>query len=398
MEEKINNLPSPPPAGASTTAPTAPAQEPSSAMAAIAAEEREGPQQTQASTTTTTSPTGAEQEQFAATTPVPGDVGDDEDGQDALEIDDDRDSGFTGDDALSDTTSIASSMIRGHIENGRKYNSLRDDYWGPSDDQQFETMDAGHLLYLLLNSDHPTLLFRSPVASPEYILDIGTGSGTWSIDAADKFPEAKVYGVDLYPPPTSWVPSNCFLEVEDVLSEWTWRHQFDLIHMRLMLGAFTEDQWGDVYRKCYDNLKPGGWIEEVELDVRVTSDDGSLGPDSLLAGWGQTFLDCASRAGRSLATQTTMKTRIEQAGFTNIHDQLFKCPIGPWPKNKTFKEAGRINFHHWSSGLDGWAMFLLTKFGAPKPWTADEVRVYVAKVRRELMNPRLHIYHFTRRV
>lgn len=63
-------------------------------------------------------------------------------------------------------------MIRGHIENGRKYNSLRDDYWGPSDDQQFETMDAGHLLYLLLNSDHPTLLFRSPVASPEYILDI----------------------------------------------------------------------------------------------------------------------------------------------------------------------------------------------------------------------------------
>lgn len=99
------------------------------------------------------------------------------------------------------------------------------------------------------------------------------------------------------------------------------------------------------------NLKPGGWIEEVELDVRVMSDDDSLPPDSLLAGWGQTFLDCADRAGRSLATQTTMRSKIERAGFVNVHDHLFKCPIGAWPKDKTLKEAGRINFHHWSSGM-----------------------------------------------
>lgn len=64
-------------------------------------------------------------------------------------------------------------MIRGHIENGRKYNSLRDDYWGPSDDQQFETMDAGHLLYLLLNNDHSNMLFRAPVSKPSNVLDLG---------------------------------------------------------------------------------------------------------------------------------------------------------------------------------------------------------------------------------
>lgn len=142
-------------------------------------------------------------------------------------------------------------------------------------------------------------------------------------------------------------------------------------------------------------MKPGGWIEQVELDVRVYSDDGSLPPDSLIASWGQGFLGCADRAGRSLLTQEIMKGRIERAGFVNTQEQLFKCPIGAWPRNRTLKEAGRINFHHWSSGLDGWAMFLLTKFGAPQPWSADEVRVYVAKVRRELQNPKLHIYHYT---
>jgi hypothetical protein len=63
---------------------------------------------------------------------------------------------------------------------------------------------------------------------------------------------ATVRGVDLYPPPVGWVPPNCILEVDDVLEEWTWRQKFDLIHMRLLLGAFTPEEWGNVYKKCYE--------------------------------------------------------------------------------------------------------------------------------------------------
>jgi hypothetical protein len=37
-------------------------------------------------------------------------------------------------------------------------------------------------------------------------------------------------------------------------------------------------------------------------------------------------------------------------------------------------------------------MWLLTKFGSPEPWTRDEVLVYLAKLRKELKNPRFHIY------
>lgn len=165
--------------------------------------------------------------------------------------------------------------------------------------------------------------------------------------------------------------------------------------MRLLLGAFTEKEWADLYMKCFNHTKPGGYIEQVELDVRVMSDDGSLPRDSLLAGWGDTFLGCAERAGRALSTQTTMKDKIEAAGFVDVQEHLYKCPIGAWPKDKILKEAGKINFAHWSSGLEGWAMYLLTKWGTPKPWSADEVRVYVASVRQELKAPRLHIWHYT---
>lgn len=309
-----------------------------------------------------------------------------------------RDSAYGGDDFSSETTSLASTLLRGHVENGRRYASLRDDYWGPSDEQQFETMDAGHVVYLLLESHEANPLFRSPIDDPANILDIGTASGTWAIDAADKFPSATVHGVDIHPPPSLWVPPNAILEVEDVNDEWTWKKSFDLIHMRLMLGAFTDSEWTNLYEKCYQNIKPGGWIEQLELDCRVMSDDGTLPPDSLIAGWGDNFEGCADRAGRSLATQRTMKAKIEAAGFVNVQEKLYKVPIGRWPRDKVLKETGRINQEHWSSGLEGWAMWLLTRHGAPQPWSADEVRVYVARVRQELERGGMHIWHYTRRV
>jgi hypothetical protein len=89
-----------------------------------------------------------------------------------------------------------------------------------------------------------------------------------------------------------------------------------------------------------------------------------------------------------------MRAAIEKAGFRDAQENLYKCPIGAWPKNSLLKDAGAVNMEHWSSGLEGWAMWLLTKHGAPMPWSSEEVRVYVAKVRAELRNPRQHIYHY----
>lgn len=125
------------------------------------------------------------------------------------------------------------------------------------------------------------------------------------------------------------------------------------------------------------------------------ADDDTLPADSLLAGWGENFLGCGQRAGRPLDTQTTMKRFIEEAGFVDVQEKLYKCPIGGWPKDPILKDAGKVNREHWRSGVEGWAMFLLTRFGAPTPWSPEEVRVYVAKVRNELQDPKKHIYHLT---
>lgn len=87
-----------------------------------------------------------------------------------------------------------------------------------------------------------------------------------------------------------------------------------------------------------------------------------------------------------------MQDAFRKAGFVDIHEKEYKWPIGPWARDQKYKEAGTVNYQHWMSGMEGWAMWLLCKFGAPEPWSQEEVIVYVAKLRAELQNPRYHIY------
>lgn len=212
------------------------------------------------------------------------------------------------------------------------------------------------------------------------------------------------------------MPPNCIFEVDDIQNDWNWEEHFDLIHLRQLLGAFTPDGWDSLYRQCFEsvhtlfsfvpyglagiltgrssNLKSGGWIEQMEFDIRVESDDASLPADSHLARWGDIFLGCSERAGRSLKTQETMRAAIEKAGFVDVQEILYKVPMGPWHEEPLAKEIGQLNYHHWDTGLEGYAIWLLTKFGEPSPWGSAEVEEFLTQVRMELKNPSIHIYEY----
>lgn len=107
------------------------------------------------------------------------------------------------------------------------------------------------MAYTILESQQENPFFRSKLSpNAQRVLDLGTGQGgctssSWlalcldltnslsgAVDVGHRFPNLTVHGVDLYPPPQTWVPPNCILEVDDFTQPWTWDTKFDLVHIR----------------------------------------------------------------------------------------------------------------------------------------------------------------------
>ncbi|KAJ5182530.1 hypothetical protein N7492_000146 [Penicillium capsulatum] len=291
----------------------------------------------------------------------------------------------------SETTSLASSAYQGVLENGRRYPSFngRESHL-PSDEQMFEAYEASHIVALTLEPNQENPLFQAPLDKPpKHVLDIGTGKGSWAIYRPRHGP---------LPSPGNWLPPNCIMEVDDILQPWTWREPFDLVHLRILDASFTPQETDHLYSQCYDHIAPGGWIEQLEISALIECDDDSVPSDNVLYTWGPQLTRAAQKAGRPLGMMQRMGDSIKKAGFTDIRVRDDKWPIGPWPKDKSLKEAGAVNFQHWIAGMEGYSMWLLTRFGHPVPWSKEEVQVYVAKMRKELSNAHFHCYHRARRV
>lgn len=49
-------------------------------------------------------------------------------------------------------------------------------------------------------------------------------------------------------------------------------------------------------------------------------------------------------------------------------------------------------------GVEGYSMYLLTRFGEPEPWSAEEVNAHLDGVREEMANRKFHSWLPVRRV
>lgn len=157
--------------------------------------------------------------------------------------------------------------------------------------------------------------------------------------------------MDLYPPPQTFVPPNCILEVDDITQPFTFKQKFDLIHIRLLLGAFSFAEWDKLYKRAFDALAPGGWIEQVEFNIDYQSDDGSLPKDAKIATLKEYFAQIAEESGNPINVFDEMGERIKKAGFCNLQEKVVKVPLGSWAKHQIYKDAGACNKMHFCLGI-----------------------------------------------
>ncbi|KAM5543811.1 hypothetical protein V8D89_002428 [Ganoderma adspersum] len=122
---------------------------------------------------------------------------------------------------------------------------------------------------------------------PTAILEIGSGSGAWTIQAAKAFPRARVVAIDQNPIPPRPLPSNVEFHKLDITETFPFEDEaFDIVHARLVLMHVPGAE--DVLRRAVRLLKPGGWIIVEDPDDSNMVDGGKpLGPGmgAFVGGW-----------------------------------------------------------------------------------------------------------------
>ncbi|KAF5962590.1 methyltransferase [Fusarium bulbicola] len=301
----------------------------------------------------------------------------------------DNDSALGDNDTGSSTASIASSIYKFRIENGRSYHAYKDGiYVGPNDNSEQDRLDLQHALCLLTfdNQLHLAPIFEDGETPVKRVLDIGTGTGCWAIDFGDDHPEATVVGVDLSPIQPAFVPPNVEFQIDDVEEDWTFSEPFDYIYTRFMTVSLAN--WPRFFGQSFTNLNPGGWMEVVDI-LPPTSDDGTMTPETALYQWSKLLLEATEKMGRPFGETMTYETQMEAAGFQNVTQQVFKWPQNRWPKDQKCKELGSWTLENISSGLDGISIALFTRVLG---WSKPQLDVFLTDVRKDLKNPSIHAY------
>ncbi|KAI5805962.1 S-adenosyl-L-methionine-dependent methyltransferase [Geopyxis carbonaria] len=284
----------------------------------------------------------------------------------------------------SDTWSLCSKTSQFRWEHGRRYNdSPSGEYWVPNDEKQLNQLDITHHMFLMALEGK---LYLAPITErPHRVLDVGTGTGIWAMDFADRHPSAQVIGTDISPTMPVHVPPNCSFEIDDACLPWTFiPASFDFIHAR-MLYACIED-WPRFYAQALTTLLPGGWLEQVEVSIQFRCDDGTLAAESPLVRWAEGFLTAGERMGRTFAVRENMKHWIEEAGFDNVQERDYRLPVGTWGEQKAL---GKWCQAHFEEGVEGWVLGLFTRY---LQWSLEETWEFINELRQALKDPEVHTY------
>ncbi|WAO91460.1 Hypothetical protein NCS54_00893300 [Fusarium falciforme] len=256
---------------------------------------------------------------------------------------------------------------------------------GPNDGEEQDRMDLAHHIYRLLIGGK---LHLAPIGdSPQRVLDLGTGTGIWAMDFADEYPSADVRGTDLSPIQPKWTPPNCSFEVDDFEADWLYRHPFDFIHGRELEGCLSNDK--KLFQQAFKHLSPGGYIELQAAYPPLKSDDDTGDKATDFHKWVNTICDASAKFGKPLTCAPEWKTKLEEVGFVDVHQEIRKVPMGPWPKDPKLKEIGKFQAVQEAQVIDSYTPGL---FGRVLGWSEEEIQVFIAKVKRDLKDPTIHLY------
>ncbi|KAM5346023.1 hypothetical protein ACJ41O_011884 [Fusarium nematophilum] len=226
------------------------------------------------------------------------------------------------------------------------------------------------------------------------VLDVGTGTGIWAIEFADRYPSADVIGTDLSPCQPQWIPPNARFEIDDATLRWTWEpNSFNFIHIRYLFGAIQD--WNGLFKEAYRCCAPGGWVQSTEANVEFRSDDGSIEQEPSLRVFTKLFQEGGKALGRPFFVDDLQEKEFREAGFVDINVIDHKLPVGGWPKDPKLAQVGQFVRAALENDLEGITLMMWHDL---LQWPKDDYQLFLMGLRKGMHNPKVHSYMTVRYV
>ncbi len=120
------------------------------------------------------------------------------------------------------------------------------------------------------------------------------------------------------------------------------------------------------------------------------SDDDSMPPDYGFAKFLDNLRAGFSKFNIDVLSLDRNKELLQEAGFEDIEEKVWKVPVGGWASDPKMKMVGRYNRCVIQDALEGVSLAPYTR---GLGWTPKEVEVFLVDVRKSLTNLRVHSYY-----
>jgi len=207
------------------------------------------------------------------------------------------------------------------------------------------------------------------------VLDVGCGTGIWSIELAKKFPNSTFTGTDVtnvFMASESRTPSNCsFLEANTLKGLPFDDNTFDFVFQRFSTTCFKQNEWPIVLRELMRVAKPGGYIESFEGSCAIEA-----GPAvTTYTNWAK---DLFRIRNLNLEIFADPNLYIE-AGFTDLVSTTFQWRLGWGPDPALAKICANV----WVTGAKNTRGHITASLGISE----DEFDEAVNRAEEEVTTP-----------
>lgn len=80
-------------------------------------------------------------------------------------------------------------------------------------------------------------------------------------------------------------------------------------------------------------LKPGGWVQMIEIYFNVQSDNGSITDEHALRRWSTQYMR-AQEDRKDLRIGTRLRSMLTSAGLTEVDTKMIPLPLSAWGNGK----------------------------------------------------------------